>query len=87
MEVYEEEVDDYKQAVMDLDDLELIPDPPERAKNAFCMTLYCIEDAFDSQGVEFLEAAFEQFPERDYMVVTQPHTIQESTILRYFTPI
>jgi hypothetical protein len=54
-----DEDDEYKRAVMELDDLEIIPDPPERAKNAFCMTLYCIEEAFDSQGIEFLEKAFE----------------------------
>lgn len=75
----------YRHAVEDLDDLEMIPEPPEIAKNAFCLILYCIDEAFDSFGIEFLESAFEQFPERDYMIITQPHTCSENSLMNFFT--
>lgn len=75
----------YRHTVEDLDDLDLIPEPPEVAKNAFCLVLYCIDEAFDSFGVEFLEAAFDQFPERDYMIITQPHTCPENSLMTFFT--
>lgn len=78
---------DYYVAVKDLDDLEAIPEPPERAKNAFGLILYCMEDAFEPFGMEFLESAFEQFPERDYMVITQPHTVSENSLQRYFVQV
>lgn len=77
----------YREAVAELDDLNSIPDPPEMAKNAFCLVLYCIDEAFDSFGIEFLEAAFAQFPERDYMIITQPHTVPENSLMKFFTPI
>ena len=75
----------YKHTVEDLDDLDIIPEPPEMAKNAFCLVLYCIDDAFDSFGIEFLESAFEQFPEREYMIITQPHTCPENSLMTFFT--
>ena len=82
---FDSKEDLYRHAVYDLDDLELIPEPPEIAKNAFCLILYCIDEAFDSFGIEFLESAFEQFPERDYMIITQPHTCTENSLMSFFT--
>lgn len=75
----------YKHTVEYLDDLDTIPEPPEMAKNAFCLVLYCIDEAFDSFGIEFLETAFEQFPEREYMIITQPHTCPENSLMSFFT--
>ena len=34
----------------EIDDLTTIPDPPETAKNAFAITLFCMEAAFDSRS-------------------------------------
>ena len=76
---------DYIVAVSGLDDLDIIPDPPERAKNAFSLNLYCMEDVFEPFGVDFLEAAFDLFPDRDYMILTQPHTVSENSLMRFFT--
>jgi len=42
----------------------------DSAKNAFAITLFCMESAFDSRSKDFLKYAFELFPERDYLVVT-----------------
>lgn len=68
-----------------LDDLTSIPEAPDSLKNAFAITLFCQEAAFDSRSTDFLKHAFEQFPDRDYLVITQPHTVVESQLLRSFT--
>ena len=74
------------QAIVEkLDDLTSIPDAPESLKNAFAITLFCMEAAFDSRSTDFLKFAFEQFPDRDYLIITQPHTVVESQLLRNFT--
>jgi hypothetical protein len=62
-----------------------IPDPPESAKNAFAITLFCMEAAFDSRSQDFLKYAFDIFPDREYLIVTQPHTVPENSLLSKFT--
>jgi hypothetical protein len=49
------------------------------------MTLFCMESAFDSRSKDFLKYAFEQFPDKDYLIVTQPHTVAETALLNKFT--
>ena len=66
-------------------DMTSIPEPPESAKNAFAMTLFCMEAAFDCRSKDFLTYAFDSFPDRDYLIVTQPHTVAESQLLNKFT--
>ena len=66
-------------------DLNTIPDPPESAKNAFAITLFCMEAAVDSRSIDFLKYAFNLFPDRDYLIVTQPHTVPENALLGKFT--
>lgn len=44
-----------------------------------------MEAAFDSRSKDFLKYAFECFPDRDYLIVTQPHTVAESSLLNKFT--
>ena len=74
------------QAIVEqIDDLNSIPDPPESAKNAFAITLFCMEAAFDSRSKDFLKYAFDLFPDRDYLIVTQPHTVPENALLSKFT--
>ena len=68
-----------------INDLESIPDPPEQVKNAFAITLFCMEAAVDSRSKDFLKYAFELYPERDYLIVTQPHTVPENALLSKFT--
>ena len=71
----------YNDIVSGLEDLDTIPDPPEKAKNAFAITLFCMEAAFDSRSKDFLKYAFDRFPDRDYLIVTQPHTVAENSLL------
>ncbi len=44
-----------------------------------------MEAAFDSRAKVFLKYAFERFPDRDYLIVTQPHTVSENSLLQKFT--
>jgi len=68
-----------------INDLVTIPDPPESAKNAFAITLFCMEAAVDSRSIDFLKYAFNLFPDRDYLIITQPHTVPENALLSKFT--
>ena len=71
--------------VSKLDDLTSIPDAPDSLKNAFAITLFCMEAAFDSRSTDFLQHAFDQFPDRDYLMLLQPHTVVEQQLLKNFT--
>jgi len=68
-----------------IDDLTTVPDAPDSLKNAFATTLFCMEAAFDSRSQDFLKYAFDAYPDRDYLIVTQPHTVVESQLLSKFT--
>jgi hypothetical protein len=61
-----------------IQDINEIPDIPEKYKNAFACTLFCMEAAFDSRSTDFLKHAFDLYPDREYLIVTQPHTVVES---------
>lgn len=68
-----------------INDLTSIPDPTESAKNAFAVTLFCMESMFDCRSKDFLKYAFDLYPDRDYLIVTQPHTIAENALLNKFS--
>ena len=59
----------------------------ESAKNAFAVTLFCMESMFDCRSKDFLRYAFDMFPDRDYLIVTQPHTIAETALLSKFSNV
>jgi len=44
-----------------------------------------MEAAFDSRSTDFLKYAFDEYPEKDYLIITQPHTVVESMLLRKFS--
>ena len=74
------------QAIVErIDDLTSVPEAPDSLQNAFAITLFCMEAAFDSRSQDFLKYAFEAYPERDYLIITQPHTVVESMLLQNFT--
>lgn len=74
-----------QQIVENVDDLTTIPETPDSLKNSFAITLFCMEAAFDSRSTDFLKYAFDEYPERDYLIITQPHTVVESQLLRKFS--
>jgi len=42
-----------------IEDQKQIPDTPESMKNAFAVTLFCMEAAFDCRSKDFLKYAFD----------------------------
>jgi len=76
---------DIQKIVEGINDCVTIPDPNESAKNAFAVTLFCMESMFDNRSKDFLKYAFDMFPDRDYLIVTQPHTIAETALLNKFS--
>ena len=78
---------DIQAIVEQINDLTTIPDPDEKSKNAFAVTLFCMEAEFDSRSKDFLKYAFDLFPDRDYLIVTQPHTVAENTLLSKFSVV
>ena len=56
-----------------------------RVVNAFCVTIFCMDEAFESRAKDFLPAAFAAYPDREFCVVTLPHTTPEFALLNHFT--
>jgi len=74
----------YEHLVRELNSLEQVPRIPEQEINAFVINLFCIDQRFASRSQDFLEYAFKLFPGKDYIILTQPHTIPESILLQNF---
>jgi len=53
--------------------------------NAFCVSVFCMDDSFESRSADFLTAAFAAFPDRQYCVLTLPHTTAEFSLVNAFT--
>jgi len=64
-----------------------LPPFPNEVLNAFCVKLFFIEQAFESRSTDFLLKAFDAFPDKDFMVITQPHHFTENTLLEPFIKI
>jgi hypothetical protein len=47
---------------------------PDVVKDFFCVNLFCVDESIAHQSVELLLPAFSLYPDKDYCVVTQPHT-------------
>ena len=48
---------------------------------------YFVEQAFESRSIDFLMQAFDLFPNRDYLILTQPHSYFENTLLSSFIKV
>ena len=55
--------------------------------NAVCLTLFCLDPAFDSQVHRVLQAALDKFPDKEYCIMTVAHTAAHSSIMRLMQPI
>ena len=71
----------------DLTDLNALPDIPIDVHNAIAINLFCIDEKYESRSIDFLEYAFSLFPDRDYIILTQPHIVHESLLLQSFIQI
>lgn len=58
---------------------------PPHSKDVFCVNMFCLDQAFQTQALDFLLPAFSLFPEKDYCIVTQPHTAPNTPLLNAFT--
>ncbi len=77
----------YKQYLDEYNDENSLPPCPNEVINAFCVKLFFIEQAFESRSSDFLLQAFDQFPDKDYLVLTQPHSFIENSLLEKFIKI
>lgn len=64
-----------------------IPPTPSEVLNAFCVKLYFVEQAFESRSIDFLMQAFDLFPDKDYLILTQPHSYFENSLLQSFIKV
>lgn len=55
--------------------------------SAFCVSVFCVDEAFESRSCDFLSACFALFPEKEYVIVTLPHTAAEFPLLNYFNQV
>ena len=77
----------YKDILANFKDENDIPPTPNEVINAFCVKLFFIEQAFESRSSDFLLKVFDQFPDKDYLVLTQPHSFIENSLLEKFIKI
>lgn len=55
--------------------------------NCFSITIFCLDEGFEARGINFLQPAFDLFPDREYCLLTLPHTAEESQLLTHFTKV
>ena len=82
-----ESYEKYKDILENYNDENAIPPTPNEIINAFCVKLFFIEQAFESRSSDFLLKVFDQFPDKDYLVLTQPHSFIENSLLENFIKI
>jgi len=58
---------------------------PQHAKDVFCVNMCCLDQQFQTQALDFLLPAFSMYPDKDYCIITQPHTGQNTPLLNAFT--
>jgi len=55
--------------------------------NAFCITKFCLDYAYEARSADFLRATFDLFPNMDFCLLTLPHTIPEFALLHSFIQV
>merc|ERR1719162_2257166 len=58
---------------------------PQHAKDVFCVNMCCLDQAYQTQALDFLLPAFSLYPDKDYCIITQPHTAHNTPLLNAFT--
>eukprot|EP00392_Amoebophrya_sp_AT5.2_P005443 g5452.t1 len=58
---------------------------PDVMKDFFCVNLFCVDESIAHRSADFLLPAFALFPDKDYCVITQPHTSQITPFLQAFS--
>jgi len=58
---------------------------PQHSKDVFCVNMCCLDQAYQTQALDFLLPAFSLYPHKDYCIITQPHTAPNTPLLNAFT--
>lgn len=58
---------------------------PQHSKDVFCVNMCCLDQAYQTQALDFLLPAFSLYPQKDYCIITQPHTASNTPLLNAFT--
>jgi hypothetical protein len=66
---------------------EIMKNVPQEARNAVAVNIFFIDKQFESRSVDFLNFAFEMFPNVEYIILTQPFRVEESVLLQSFIPV
>lgn len=64
-----------------------LPEVPYNSANAIVINLFCIDEVYESRSLDFVEFAFSLFPDRDYIIITQPFTIPENSLVKHFIQV
>ncbi|CAF0926188.1 unnamed protein product [Rotaria sp. Silwood1] len=56
-------------------------------EKAFAIQLFCISEVYEKRSYDFLQKAFDMFPDRDYCVITIPQMVPEFPLLQSFIRI
>ena len=67
--------------------MEELPEVPYETTNAIVINLFCIDEVFEARSLDFVEYAFSLFPERDYIIITQPFTVPENSLVKNFMQV
>lgn len=70
-----------------LNEFENIPDVPPEYQNAVCINIFCIDEAFETRSIDFMPYVFKLFPDRDFVILTQPHIVEETPLLQHFVQV
>ena len=46
-----------------------------------------MDEVYESRSLDFVEFAFSLFPERDYIIITQPFTVPENSLVKNFIQV
>ncbi|CAF3435054.1 unnamed protein product [Rotaria socialis] len=67
----------------------LVSDAPKffGREKAFAIQLFCISEVYEKRSYDFLQKAFDMFPDRDYCVITIPQMVPEFSLLQSFIRI
>jgi flagellar biosynthesis GTPase FlhF len=52
--------------------------------NCFAVNLFCLEQGLGARASEFLQPAFELFPDKEYCILTLPHDCQPTSLMPFF---
>ena len=77
----------YFEYIKNQDEDTMMLNVPDEAKNAICINIFFIDQNLECRAIDFLPFAFDLFPDKEYIILTQPHTVEESVLLQSFIQV